>query len=392
MTGLSAAEYETARTWALDIAETLLADNHYRDEGDERRFTARGGLLINKRSGAWYSHSAQRGGYSPITFIVFLKQCSADEAVVWLKAFLSAHPGNGNCDGAPEDDDDTPASAAQAQEFLDNLIDVIGTSSGSYAAARKLDPPYPATGHIPYARCGESGFCGLLSSHDRIVGLQVRYITPDGGKSTVTPLRRRFMLEKAPDAVFAVPYEGSNGEVFVCEGLEDTLSVYRYGKRRCRIVGLPGIGALRHLKFPNGTKVTIVRDGDAPGSAGDKALQDGIDHLILDGVDVYVTVTPLGSDANKILQEAGVDALAELLDKAEPATLSMQGEIEKLARLSPLDYALIRKAEAKRLQIPLEFSTTRFVKRALVLPAQIVRQIPMTIGPISKTPSSGRSP
>jgi hypothetical protein len=89
MTGLSAAEYERARTWLLDIAETVLADTHYRDEGAERRFTARGGLVINKRSGAWCSHSAQRGGYSPITFIVFLKQCSADEAGVWLKAFLS---------------------------------------------------------------------------------------------------------------------------------------------------------------------------------------------------------------------------------------------------------------------------------------------------------------
>jgi hypothetical protein len=293
---------------------------------------------------------------------MFLKQCSADEAAAWLKAFLTAHPGTGSCDGASEDDDDTPASAAQAQAFLDSLVDVIGASSGSYAASRKLDPPYPATGHIPYARCGESGFCGLLTSHDRVVGLQVLYITPEGKKSTVAPLRRRFMLEKAPDAVFAMPYSGDSTDVVVCEGLEDTLSVYRYGKRRCRIIGLPGIGTLRHLKFPNGTKVTLVRDGDAPGSAGDKALQDGIDHLILASVDVYVTPTPLGLDANSILQETGVDALTDLLDKAEPAILSKEGEIEKLAHLSPLDYALIRKAEAKRLGIPLGILDTEVRK------------------------------
>jgi hypothetical protein len=61
---------------------------------------------------------------------------------------------------------------------------------------------YAATGHFPYARCGESGFCGLLTSHDHIVGFLVPYITPEGEKSTVAPLRRRFMLAKALDAVF----------------------------------------------------------------------------------------------------------------------------------------------------------------------------------------------
>jgi hypothetical protein len=101
-------------------------------------------------------------------------------------------------------------------------------------------------------------------------------------------------------------YTGDSTDVVITEGLEDTFSVYRYGKRRCRVIGLTDIGTLRHLKFPSGTKVTIVRDGDAPGSAGDKALQDGIDQLILYGVEVYVTPTPLGSDANDILKQAGV--------------------------------------------------------------------------------------
>ena len=351
MTGLSAADYERARSWALDIAETLL-DVQYRDEGDDRRFLTQGGLVVNRKSGAWYSHSAGRGGYSALALVMFLKRCSADEAVAWITAFLSAHPGTGSCDGAPNDDaDDTPASAAQAREYFDILVDgIVGTASGSYATSRKLDPPFPAAGHIPYARCGESGFAGILTSHDRVVGLQVLYITPNGEKSTVKPQRRRFMLEKAPDAIFAMPYSGDSTEVVVCEGWEDTDTVYRYGKRRCQIIGLPGIGTLPHRKFAKGTKVTIVKHGDAPGAAA-KALQDAIDRLILDGVDVYVTQTPLGSDANDILQQAGVDALVALLDSAEPAILSLRGEIERLARLDHLDYALIRKAEAKRLGI-----------------------------------------
>src|SRR6516164_1138237 len=123
MTGLGAADFERARTWILLVVEVLLPDAGYRDEGDERRYLAHGGLLVSKKSGAWFSFSAQRGGYSAIALVMFLKQCSADEAAAWLKAFLTAHPGTGSCDGAPEDDDDTPASAAQAQDYLDTLID-----------------------------------------------------------------------------------------------------------------------------------------------------------------------------------------------------------------------------------------------------------------------------
>jgi hypothetical protein len=51
MTGLSATEYERARTWLLIIVEVLLSDARYRDEGDERRYLAHGGLLVNRKSG-----------------------------------------------------------------------------------------------------------------------------------------------------------------------------------------------------------------------------------------------------------------------------------------------------------------------------------------------------
>jgi hypothetical protein len=350
---LSAADFERARTWMLDIAETLLPGVRCRDEGGERRYLGQGGLIVNRRSGVWYSHAAKRGGHSAVALVKFLKQSGAEEAAVWVRAWLATHPGTGSCDGdAGDDDDGSPASAAEARRYLDISIDIVGSPAEDYLKSRRLDAPFPATGYIPYARCGEGGLTGILTSHDRIVGVQILYLDPEGKKSTVTPLRRRLMLETAPDAVFSMPYMGSSDDVVVCEGLEDALSVFRYGKRRCRIVGLPGIGVLRHLKFPRGTKVTVVCDGDAPGGPADKALHDGIDRLILDGVDVYVTATPpLGVDANDILQQAGVDGLVTFLNSAVPAALSLRGEVEKLARLDQLDYAQIRNVEAKRLGI-----------------------------------------
>ena len=130
-------------------------------------------------------------------------------------------------------------------------------------------------------------------------------------RQTILPQRRRLMLEKGADAVFEMPYSGDNvAEVVAAEGLEDALAIFRFGKRRCSIIGLPGIGTLRHLTFSNPVRITIVRDGDAPDSAAVKALQEGIDHLILAGHDVHVTaLPPPGLDANAILQEAGVDAI-----------------------------------------------------------------------------------
>ena len=118
------------------------------------------------------------------------------------------------------------------------------------------------------------------------------------------------MLEKAADAIFQMPYEGENGGVVVSEGLEDALSVYRYGALRCRVLGLPGIGTLRHLKLPKGTQVTVVADGDAEGSPARKALDGGLDGLILAEGDVRrCEIPPVGWDANRFLVEHGVDGL-----------------------------------------------------------------------------------
>jgi putative DNA primase/helicase len=353
---LTAAEYERARTWLLELAR-VLTDGRYRDEGHNRRFLGQGGLVVHRRTGAWYSHSSsKRGGYSPILLIAFLRSCTNDEAAAWLKAFLDAHPGTGDCECATDEDDDaTPASAETAKEFLERIVDVAQSPAAAayITGERKIDFPIPVVGFVGNGRCGEGAFVGILTSHQRTVGVQVLYITPEGRKSTVTPNRRRFMLETAPDAVFEMPYAGASTDAVICEGLEDALTAYRYGKCGCRIIGLPGIGTLSHLLFAKGTRVTIARDGDAPDSEAAKALQRGIDALILAGIDVHLTeLPPPGLDLNAILQEAGVEEVQNFLARTTPATLSLHGEIERLARLDDLTYAQNRKAEAKRLGIP----------------------------------------
>ena len=139
-------------------------------------------------------------------------------------------------------------------------------------------------------------------------------------------------------------------DTLVVEGLEDLLSLAELG-RAARLVGLPGIGTLRHLPVKEGERITVFRDGDEPGSGADKGLVAGVDHLLLEGAVVRVTSTPNGQDANDVLLAGGLVALRELIAGAEPATLSRDGEITRLSRLDRLAYDAERKAVAGQLGI-----------------------------------------
>jgi len=135
---LSPADFERARTWHLEIAATLLADPKHRDEGNERRFLGHGGFTVNKGSGAWFAHSAGRGGYSTTGLVAHLTQCAVEEAIVWVTAWLAAHPGTGTCtDGHAGDDDAEPASAETARRILGDAVDITGTPAEQYLKSRR---------------------------------------------------------------------------------------------------------------------------------------------------------------------------------------------------------------------------------------------------------------
>jgi hypothetical protein len=233
------------------------------------------------------------------------------EAVKWATAWLKAHPGFG-ASTAEQDDEGDPPSKDDAEAVLRNAIEITCTVAEKYLREqRRIDAPYPdGLKYLPNARIGEGALVVPLYSHGRITGVQVTYLDPEGRKSIVVPQRRRFNLEKAADAVFLLPYAGENTDIVIAEGLEDALSAWRYGALRCQVIGLPGIGVLRRLVFAAGTKITVLPDGDAPNSAPAKALQAGLDALILGECEVHVTDIPaIGLDANRILTEAGVEAL-----------------------------------------------------------------------------------
>ena len=370
---LSTADAERLRTWAIEIATTLLPNAPQRDDGHDRRFGDAGGLVIDKQRGCWWSYGVGRGGWSAVDLIAHIKgrdrPISDDET--WAKAWLEVHPGTGSCNGDTITDDEDPGEGAasrstayRAQEIIDQIVPPDGTTGETYLASRQLPGPYPAdVGFVQYARTGESAVVGLLRSHNRVVGVHLEYIDGYGNASLVEPKKQRFMVEKAPDAVLevypapAAPVKDLHYDLLICEGLADGLSVLQL-QRPCRVIALPGIWALRHVQVKKGERILVVRDGDEPGSPADKALTAGIDSLILQGATVTVTRTPQRCcaddpkiDANVILQKAGIKGLSALIADVEECALSEDGELQRLCRLDKLQYDQERKTVAGKLGI-----------------------------------------
>jgi len=357
---LSSAEAERLRTWAVDIALAFLPEGtELRDEGSDVRFSGSGGLSIHRATGMWFSFSANMGGYSAVRLIRLLTGYSEVDAEKAAVQWLKEHPGTGRCDGVDTDIPDDGVAAAVhkevANEILAKSIRAEGTLAEQYLRSRNIPPPYPdCVRFIENARVGDTALLGILTSHSRTVGIQVGYLDAFGNKSLVLPQRRRFMLEKAPDAIFEISPAPAPGvkdiqaDLIIAEGLEDGLSV-RQLNRSCRIVGLPGIGTLRHITVPPGHRVTVLRDGDDLGSAADKGRVEGVDHLLLQGASIRVTDTPANADANSIVAgEGGLETLGILLREARPADLSPEGEAARLARLDRVAYDQERRAAADK--------------------------------------------
>jgi hypothetical protein len=345
---LSNAEWLRARSWLLEIASSLLpAGTGWTDSGDGwRRAEHSAGLAINTNKGVWFSHSAGFGGASARRLITFLKP--DEDASAWLRAWLAAHTGIGAAsivDGDEPDEHD-PASAAWCAEVLERMVPAEGTVAEQYLRSRGLPPPYPdCVRFIEEARSGESALVALLTAFERVVGVQLTCLTPAGKKSLRRPLRVRLNLEKAPSAVFRIPArpEASAGPIdkvadyIAAEGIEDAVSLWQLG-RAVTVLGLPGVGTLRHLELTKGSRVVVVKDGDQPDSPAAQATTVGVDSLLLAGVKVKVTSTPLGEDANRILLHWGADVLSALIAQATETMLSFEGRIRKLSTLEGLAF------------------------------------------------------
>ena len=368
---LEPAEALRLRSWTLDIVRALLPDSNRRDGRDDVQFD--GGLRIQRTTGIWYHHAHGVGGHCVVKLVALLKSCSRADAVQWAHAFLTAHAGYGSCNGAESDDDDddghsTAAAAAnidRAKEYLQHCVPIEGTPGEVYLRGRGCEL-LPAWLHwLPpnVARLGEGAVVAVLQAGGIQVGLQLTFVTQDGIKSLIEPVRRTHKLEQTPRAragafgVMPEPTELARQAkdphalpLLICEGAEDTLSLMQAFPNHV-VVGAPGVRVLQHLSVAPDTAIVVCRDGDDPDSPAAKALIRGVDHLLLQRATVKITAPPLDEDNNDIWRSGGAEALHALIEAATPASLSLDGEAIRCAPMQHGAYDAIRRDVAKRLGV-----------------------------------------
>jgi Protein of unknown function (DUF3631) len=253
--------------------------------------------------------------------------------------------------GAWVNEPGTRQSREYCERALRDGVPIKGTEGERYLVEQRglQHPLWEELLWLPNARTGEGALISPLSVDGTLIGAQATFVDALGLKSVVEPSRETWKLHEkpSPGAVFALPARGGDsGEVVICDGLEDAHCIWTFARPRSRVIGLPGQWALQHLHFPVGTRILVAPDGDPPESQGALWLRQGTDSLLLQGCEVLIApIPPVQApklDANQILLETGVDGLRAWIDQAVPAELSLDGEIERLSRLSGVDYELAR--------------------------------------------------
>jgi hypothetical protein len=369
---LSAADCARAVSWMPEIAVSSRPGSKITSSAGDIRIGSKGSLSIES-SGLWYDFEAGAGDHGAITLVEHLHQCTPAEATALVYGFLRDHPGQGAhlaVDGVGAERQ-AGFNAAFAEKALSEKQPVAGTLAEIYLVSRCILGPYSDNlGFVPDARLGEHALIAemVVNGPDgklNVVGVQVGYLDAEGRKSMQPPPRRKFFSAgqderqgahfritgtappPAPDGGTRDPGspEALADVTFVCEGVEDALSVHTAYPHSTIIAAL-SVGNITRLPPITG-KVIVIRDGDPADSQARRTLVKGVDHLVLGGAAVYVTPTGDGKDANSILQDGGVDALRELVAQAAPHKLSLDGEVTRLSGLPLVDYDRERKIIAK---------------------------------------------
>lgn len=316
----------------------------------------KGALVLGPAAGLWYDHEASTGGHSASTL---LKHLNVNSPAKWTKMFLAQQEGAGSLEIAPDDGLETlnEASRAPFVYFSNAARPVAGTPAETYLLSRGINPPYPSSiGWIKDARMGEGAMVVIINGPDDPTAVQLTYVTPDGIKSTVAPQRRMYRGQADWQATggFTLTVEGAPERTVITEGVEDALSLFQ-AKAGATVVASLGLANLGKSPIDPTLPVVVFKDGDDPDSPAAKGLVKGVDRLILQGAAVAITDTPLGSDANALLQSDGPDKLLDLVEHADPAELSIDGHAQRCAKLSTTEYEETRTALAKQLRIRVSF-------------------------------------
>jgi hypothetical protein len=362
---LTAAEIVRLDSWAVDLAEEARGSVHDAGHGDWRIGDSRA-LIIHP--GCWFfDFSVGKGGRGAVALIQFLHDVGEDEARKIARQWLANHPGEGRLAHELDDDEDAQRSADDAQRtakietLWEHRLPIGGTTAETYLASRGLTSPCDSLGWLPTVRGSEGAMIAEVKDPlGKLAAIQLTYLTADGAKSALKPQR---VTWRGPHdwasrgLVWLSPYNGS-GEVVVCEGVEDGLSLVE--AEAVNVAAILGFGRLGRILWPWGVrKLKIARDDDAPGSSADNALYRGVVRQYGEGLVVHVmprarTKAPAAAgrikDANDLLLHdfgALQDWLSANTPAAGPEDLGPEARnavLDEVSRLPNEQYERARKA------------------------------------------------
>ena len=241
---------------------------------------------------------------------------------------------------------------------------IEGTPAEGYLASRDLNPSCESLGFLPDMRASEGAMIAAVKDPGgKLAAIQLTYITPDGAKSPVKPQRQTWRGPHdwaSRGVVWLSPCDGS-GEITVCEGVEDGLSLVEAGA--ANVAAILGIGRLGKVRWPWGArKLLIARDDDPPGSPADNALYRGVIRQRGEGLMAYILPRPrmIAPDATVPIKDANdlyrydLAKIWEWLNAPAigPEDLGPEARnaaLDEVSRLSDEQYERARKATAPML-------------------------------------------
>lgn len=258
------------------------------------RFGRKGSVaveLVGDKAGLWFDHESQRGGS-------LLRSDESPDRPAPIERPRFQH---------------NTRSGGSLRRALNGVQGCHGTAAELYLLRRGITA-WPDHS-IKFCR-SPFGLCGLAQAADgSIKACQIVYLTDDGRKQPdrhgVT--KRTYTDCTGWDEISAVRLPG-RGEPILCEGIETGLSIWisLAPKRPVNIcLGLSGIKSLRMTS----SKVTIARDGDAPNSKADIAIQRAIGAR-RSRQRVRLASPPIGLDFNDLLLRSGPSEVARVIRDA----------------------------------------------------------------------------
>ena len=361
---IGASELVRLGTWAVDIAAAVRGEIRPQPNGGYR-VGANNGLIIHP-DGSWHDFVAGAHGFEVLALFRHLHSCDHAEAEKHAFAWLAQHHGNGRLAAHAEDADavlDDELADAAASEALGALwsraLPIKGTLAETYLASRGLDPDDTdrnQMGWLSNARGEEGALIVRVTDGGGTVAAQLTFITAEGKKSPLSPVRKTFKGRHDWGRTGLVRFGAPGPKMVICEGLEDALSAREAGADYA--VALLGLSQLGKVELPYGVdQVVVVRDADEPGSAADQTLWRGVARLFGQAAKVRITARPEAiagetdkslKDINDLWQHDQAMAAKLLEDAADPTAKLHENTVSAVVdEASRMDLSAYERCRAK---------------------------------------------